>query len=348
MGSYEFAQADPWRVQETEYPAGAMPEEQLRFLLNYAVLAPSSHNTQPWLFRLSGEEVSLLADRRRALPVADPEDRELVISCGAALYHLRVALAYFGRRPEVRTFPDLRNPDLLAWVRGGRSEEPTEDVRRHFRAIPNRRTVRVPFDDRPVEESTCEALRASAEVEGVELSVLREMADRNRMADLIAEGDRRQGSDRSFRRELAAWMHPNRSSSRDGIPGYGVGLGDLSSLAGPLVVRTFDWGRGRAARDRELAEGSPLLLVLSSRGDNASSWLETGQALARVLLEGVSRGLYASFLNQPVEIADLRPQVAEIARTSHTPQLVLRMGYGSPGRATPRRRVMEVIDRPGA
>lgn len=347
MGRYEFAQDDPWRVQEADYPAGDMPEDQLRFLLNYAVLAPSSHNTQPWLFRLSGEEVSLLADRRRALPVSDPDDRELVISCGAALYHLRTAISRFGRKPEVRTFPDLRNPDLLAWIRAGRETEPAEEAQRHLQAMLRRRTFREPFEVRSVPDDLCARLESAAAVEGAHLAILRGSEERNRLADLVAEGDRRQGSDRSFRRELAAWVHPNRSTSRDGIPGYGMGMSDIQSLAGPLVIRTFDWGRGRAAKDRELAEGSPLLLVLSSKGDNASSWLEAGQALARVLLEATSLGLSASFLNQPLEVPELRPLVAEMAGGAGTPQLILRIGYGTVGRATPRRHVMDVIDRPG-
>ncbi|WP_243663734.1 nitroreductase family protein [Rhodothermus marinus] len=87
---------DPWQVAEHDFPRYATPEAQLRFLLNYAVLAPSVHNTQPWRFRVVGSEVELYADRTRALAVADPEDRQLIMSCGAALFHLQVAMRHFG------------------------------------------------------------------------------------------------------------------------------------------------------------------------------------------------------------------------------------------------------------
>src|SRR3712207_6590073 len=83
---------DPWNVSEEDFSESGQAEEKLRYLLNYAVLAPSGHNTQPWLFNVSGRAVELHADRTRGLPVVDPEDRALVISCGAALFFLRVAI----------------------------------------------------------------------------------------------------------------------------------------------------------------------------------------------------------------------------------------------------------------
>ena len=93
--------SDPWKVSDDIFPRSGEAEERLRFLLNYAVLAPSGHNTQPWLFRVGNGEVDLYADRTRGLPVVDPEDRALVISCGAALFYLRVAIGHFGYAGEV-------------------------------------------------------------------------------------------------------------------------------------------------------------------------------------------------------------------------------------------------------
>ncbi len=335
---------DPWEVQDHDFPGQASAEDKLAFLLNYAVLAPSSHNTQPWLFKLAGEEVELYADRTRALPVIDPEDRALLISCGAALFHLRLACRHFGHQPLVRYFPDSDDPDLLAFVRLGAAYTPTMEEQRLFEAVRHRRTNRMPFDARPVPAAERAALEEAALAEGARLYVLDAEADRNALADLIAEGDRVQGADRRFRRELASWVHPNRSRSRDGIPGYAQGMGDLASYVGPLVVRTFDWGKGIAARDRQLAEGSPLLAVLATEADTPRAWLAAGEALGRVLLTACDLGLSASFLNQPVEVLDLRERAQAIVGGAAIPQLVLRFGYGSRElRPTPRRPVREVI-----
>jgi len=179
-------------------------------------------------------------------------------------------------------------------------------------------------------------LQHAAHQEGARLHVLADPAQKNSLADLIAEGDRLQGADARFRRELAAWIHPNRGRSRDGIPGYAQGVGELLSVLGPFVVRTFDWGGGQAARDRQLAEGSPVLLVLSTEEDAALAHLAAGQALDRVLLTATAYGLSASFLNQPVEVPTLRPKVARLIGARH-PQLVLRLGYGPNVPPAPRR-----------
>ena len=82
-------------VSDAPFPARGSIRDKLRFALEYAVLAPSSHNSQPWHFVLQDDSVLVCADRTRALPVVDPFDRELVISCGAALFNLRVALNHF-------------------------------------------------------------------------------------------------------------------------------------------------------------------------------------------------------------------------------------------------------------
>lgn len=340
--------SDPWAVKDWDFPRGGAPAEKLRFLLNYAVLAPSGHNTQPWLFGLSGDEVALYADRTRALPVADPADRELVMSCGAALFHLRVALRHFGYAPDVHLFPNLDAPDLLARVRLGPhldpQKAPTMEDQRLFMAIKQRRTNRKPFEARPVPQQELKLLQAAAEAEGARLHVVTEAEQKGALADLIARGDRLQGSNASFRRELAAWVHPNRSRRSDGMPGAVHGIGDVLSHAGPLVVRTFDWGGGQAARDRQLAEGAPALLVLCTRADGPPAHLVAGQALDRVLLTATAYGLGASYLNQPLQVEALRPKVAAVTGGGY-PQIILRLGYGGVAvvPATPRRPVHHAL-----
>jgi len=85
-----------WQPDARAFDGFAPLDRQLRFALQYAALAPSNHNAQPWRFLVNGDAVQILADRTRALPVVDPFDRELLISCGAALFNLRVALSQFG------------------------------------------------------------------------------------------------------------------------------------------------------------------------------------------------------------------------------------------------------------
>lgn len=315
----------------------------LRSLLQYAVLAPSGHNTQPWLFRVADDHIDLFADRKRRLPVVDPDDRELIISCGAALMNLRLAMTHSGYQPLVAAFPDPGQPDLLARVSRGAATRPGELEEALFLVIPVRHTNRHRFEDRPLPAGLAEALREAAEAEGAWLHPVEREAERHELANLIAEGDRLQGADAAFRRELAEWVHPNRSDSRDGLPGYAQGMGDLLSYLGPFVVRTFDWGTGQAAMDRQLAEGSPGLTVLGTPEDYPAAWLAAGQALQRVLLRLRVDGVSASFLNQPVETRELRGRLRSLIGAPGYPQLVLRFGYGPQVKATPRRELDEVV-----
>ena len=334
---------DAWNVSESDFPVNGETSDKLRFLLKYAVLAPSGHNTQPWLFKIVGEETQLYADRTRGLRVVDPYDRELIISCGAALLNLRIALRHFGYTAVVKTFPDPKNHDLLASVRPGDFMAATAEEHSLFRAITKRHTNRLRFEDRQIPEGVLSNLQALAAQEGAWLHIVQGEDARNTVADLIAVGDRIQGRDQRFRHELAAWIHPNRRHSLDGMPGYAFGVPDVVSYFGPLTVRTFDWSAGQAATDRQLATGSPALSVLWTDADSPSDWLSAGQALGRVLLRACSDSVWASFLNQPIEIAALRSKLSDILGIAGFPQLLARMGYGPEARPTPRRRISDVL-----
>jgi hypothetical protein len=337
---------DPWEISESSFPKKGDGSDKLRFLLNYAILAPSSHNSQPWLFNIVGDAVELYADRRRALPVCDPRDRELTMACGASLFHLQIALRHFGYSGKIRTFPKADEPYLLARVGFGDRKHPSAEDELLFGAILKRRTNRMPFEPRTVPDDLLETLEGAAKKQGAWLHIFRDESDRNKVADLVAEGDRIQMANVNFRRELAAWIHQNRSVSHDGMPAYALGLTGLASGVAPLIVRTFDVGKGQAAKDRQLATGSPVLGLLGSEGDAPSDWLDVGRALDSVLLRARAGDVWASFLNQPIEVPELRSKLRNTLNVRGFPQLLIRMGYGTEVKPTPRRIPGEVLMRP--
>ncbi|MBW3633716.1 MAG: nitroreductase family protein [Chloroflexi bacterium] len=335
--------SEPWRVTERVFPTSGSAEEQLRFLLGYAILAPSSHNTQPWHFRIGESRVDLIADRSRGLSVVDPDDRELIISCGAALYNLRLALRCFGFQDTVEPFPDHNEPDLLARVRIAPGGVASAEEQALLAAIPRRRTNRAAFAERPVPPILLDALADAAAAERAWFHVVTGQRERAAVAALIAEGDRLQWADPAFRRELASWMRADWTTRGDGMPGTGFGIGEIESLVAPVLIRTFDMGRGRAAKDQELALGSPVLAVLGTDADTPEAHLEAGQAIARVLLRAAVDDVSASFLNQPNEIPALRTRLRETLGHPGWPQMLVRLGYESPGPHTPRRPVADVV-----
>lgn len=333
---------EPWAATVDAFPRASEPADQVRFLLNYAVLAPSSHNSQPWRFRVDETSVDLLGDPARRLNVVDPDGRELRISCGAALFHLRSALAYFGMPHLVELLPDPAEPDLLARIRLDRGAVP-DLPETLFQAIPQRRTNRAAFQQQAPPPAEIAALNDAAEAEGAWFHQVTGDQMKTEIADLIAAGDRQQWADPAFRRELASWMHPSRTRSRDGMPGFALEEGALESLVAPLLVRTFDLGSGRAASDRHLATAAPVLAVLGTAADRPVDHLRAGQALARLFLQATAAGLSISFLNQPIEVPALRPRLAATIGRTGWPHLLMRIGVGPAGPHTPRRPVSDVL-----
>jgi nitroreductase len=325
--------------------AVALPARMLRRLLKYAILAPSSHNCQPWLFELGADYVDLFADRSRSLPVTDPFDRQLHMGCGAALLNLRAAVRRFGNAEIVELLPNADDPNHLARVRLGETVAPTAKDRRLFDAIPMRHTNRKRFEIRPVSHLIFKELAAEAEREGAWLVRLHP-DDKLHAAEVISRADHEQFRDPAFRRELSRWLIRAGSRRRDGIPCRSRGFAGPRGLAPALIVRTFDRGDTEAERDRELAVGSPLLVMLGTPADTRADWLRAGQALQRVLLAARAHGISASFLNQAVEREHMRSELSEIADRDGLPQLVLRMGYGPEVSAVPRRPVSDVLAQP--
>lgn len=332
-----------WNVRPEDFPKAGTPDQKLRFALRYAILAPSSHNSQPWRFYQNGTSVTFVADRTRGLAVIDPYDRELIIGCGAAIMNVCIALSKFGVGYSLTAFPANAESDVVAILH-------LQDVPANpalielFPAICQRVTNRGPFDGAPVPPEAIDALQAEAAAEGVGLTAITSEEDRMSVADLVSEADLAQLSDHSFRRELASWLHPSRT--RDGVPGHASAMSVLLDFTRPLaglIVRTFDIGGGIAARDAALALGSPLLVCLATAGDTQEDWLFTGQALARVLLRARLAGLDASFLNQPIEIPNMRDRLRRITGIRDNPQLMIRMGHGKPLGHTPRRPIDEVV-----
>ena len=322
----------------TWWVGASLPGPGLRGCLEAAIAAPSIHNTQPWRFRIRDDGVDVLADRSRRLGVLDPDGRELLISVGAAVFNLRVAMLARGRTPVVRLLPGSPDPDLVARVSVGAPVRVSPTARLLDQAIARRRSNRRPFADIAVPAEVLTELADAVAAEGGTLTVLDPLA-RARVLDLVRRADDRWRHDPAYWAELGAWTR-QRPGRRDGVPAEAFGPW---SVADAVPIRDFGLVQPVAHRWTVPFEPAPTLAVLGTAGDGRHDWLRAGQALQRALLTGTVRGLSSSLLSQPLEVPELRAALADGARP---PQMIVRWGYGRPSAPSPRRPVLEVLAPP--
>jgi nitroreductase len=306
--------------------------------LGSATLAPSMHNTQPWRFRVSRADqiIELYADPSRMLKDGDPHGRAVHISCGAALFNLRLAVAVGGREAVVRLLPDPGQPQLLAELRLAGPYRPGEADTELHAAITARHTNRQPFSNRPVPPGVLAELVQSASSEGATLH-FPDHSETSRLLHLISDAERDLLADPGYRTELAQWVGENRD--RDGIPSSALGPRDP---VGRTPVRDFTPDQHQPLGYAWFEE-NPQLAVLSTAGGTRKDWMHAGQALQRVLLNATAHGIAAAPLTQPLETADAW-LVRDPREDAEQPQMILRLGYGLPASATPRRPVSDVLD----
>jgi Nitroreductase len=323
-------------------PSPLSSDTGIRRLLAAAGQAPSVLNTQPWRFRVvRGEFAVLFADHDRRLPVLDPRGRSLHVSCGAALFNLRLALRVSGHRPLVWLLPDRdEEPAMLAAVRIAAPASPSARARALCAQIPLRRTNREPFSRRRVPAPVLAELREAAAREGANLVVLGRRGSAE-LLEHVAIAEEELARDHDYLAEINAWTIGGRHF--DGLPGVVLGPRPEND---PAPIR--DFGITRPAQPRPTAEFEPWpqLAVLTTQGDGPLDWLRAGQALQRVLLTASLFGVSVSFLNQPLDLRDMRGRTDPHHRRGHA-QMIMRIGYGPAVPRAPRRPPAELLREPG-
>jgi hypothetical protein len=328
-------------TEKTSYETTPILAEQADYLIAIAARAPSVHNTQPWRFKVSEDAVELYADPDRKLGV-DPIGREMLISCGAAVFGLRLAVRSLGYLPVVELLPEPGRLRLLARVRLGAEAPVTALERKMLEAVPHRHTHRGPFQPGRMPTGLLVRLHHDAVAEGATLAVVDTERAHKKLADIIADTSRRQDLDPVAQADVRRWSREPGSRARDGVPARAFPP-TPGHEAGRLAQRDFDLGRGFGL----LTGGGPpaaVTAVLLTRGDGRADWLRAGQALQRMLLHAASRWVFASLHTQPLEAAAIRALIKVRLRLPGSPQMLLQLGVARTTHATARRPAKELID----
>jgi hypothetical protein len=312
-----------------------------RYLIATAARAPSIHNSQPWGFRIDGRGVELWCDPRRKTR-DDAIGREMLISCGAALFGLRLAVRSLGHQPEVLLLPDPSQLRLMARVGIGAAIGMNELEQRMLTAVSHRHTHRGAFLPEPLPPGLLAGLQNDALTEGATLALVGQGLPYGRVARLAAAAARRADLDPRERAEIRSWTRSPGDPARDGVPATALVAGpSAAGEPGRLPQRDFDLGRGQGLLP---GGGAPpaVTAVLLTAGDRRADWLRAGQALQRLLLHAASAWVFASLYSQPLENAITRGLIRDQLALPGNPQLLLQLGRAASAPTTARRPVTEL------
>lgn len=319
---YADAVADTWR--HTQGAVRDVPAQQ-RELIRYATLAPSSHNTQCWKFRPGEGRIAVLPDRDRRCPAVDPDDHHLYVSLGCATENLVQAAGAAGLHGDV-AFDAAGDAIEVRFT-------PTQPARSAlFEAIPLRQCSRVEYDGRPVAPADLRLLERAGSGDGVRVVLLTEKARWEQVLEFVMRGNTTQFADHAFMAELKSWLRFNAAdalSMRDGLYAATTGNPNVPRWVGSAMLSWFITAASENQKYARQVRSSAGIAVFISERDDPAHWIEAGRCYERFALQATALGIRNAMLNQPVEVAALRPHFAELMGVSGgRPDLIVRFGYG--------------------
>ncbi len=323
----------------------ATAEEIARHVVTEAIWAPSVHNTQPWRFVAEGREISLYADAERGLAVADPGGREMMISCGAALFNVRLALRSLGYVPRTLVLPEPGSPELVARVSWPERAPVNEFERRMASQVRRRRTHRGAFDPDPLPHDMLAALRASAARDGAALRIMADDRRRAVLAAAVQTAEQQLRLDARYVRELARWTPAPGTTRGDGVPATSYpARGERTDpyFPGRDFARGHGWGLPPLSTARAY-RAAGVAGLLTTAQDRPADWVHAGHALQRILLTASTCGVAVALHSQPVELPWLREFVRVRLSGGAYPHLVLRIGMVTQAAVSVRRDPDEVL-----
>lgn len=320
-----------------------IPDELFLKIVRSAVKAPSGHNAQPWLFSRSEEAVCIMPDYQRALPVADPQQRELFISLGCAAENAMIAARFYGYSAQLH----LDSWDNRFMIKLFLRKDDNQEQPELFTYIKYRQTTRNLYDDISIPYDDMIALKRAVFTSGSEVKFYTGEQEISVLAPYILDANSIQMSDPAYRRELIHWMRfSQREALRkgDGLYAACVGLPSLGRTAGSFLLRNWVTAGSEERRLRKQLSKTATMALITTVKDDPAHWIETGICFQRLALTATRLNLNHSFMNAPCQVPETRFQMMnEMALEGALPQLLIRLGYSEKIAYPFRRRIHDVI-----
>ena len=299
----------------------------LQTLAHLAGLAPSAHNSQPWLFVIDGQSdqsITVKPNFSRWLDYSDPQKREFYLSLGTAGgnlllaargYGLGYAVEYLDKGPHgIWTKINFHTNDLL-------KAEP-----KIVEAIKTRHNNRFPFESIPLPPEFIAAITNMGR-DGINVRVVEDQTKKLELQNVVAAATAEAFHDKKFTRELSSWMHPSLKKYRDGFVGYNLGIPWPMSFLFPSMLRHLPLAKPQTKMQVEMLEHAPAYAVITSVEDNPAAWLRAGRTFEEIAITAELNGIKIGVFGAPIETGNYYKQLQQVLQTNERPQMFFRLGY---------------------
>ncbi|MDA1317156.1 MAG: hypothetical protein O3B87_03985 [bacterium] len=302
-------------------------KERIEHLLQYAILAPSTHNSQPWLFKIKKDYCEIHLNPEKKLPQADNLGRDAHISIGCCLENLILASIIYGvyKKHDV---PITNSIIARVYFDFNIKKKDSSLNKKLIETMTRRKNMRGPYIDQKVPPLVIKSiLQLSRKYPGVTMKVVTSHVHIERIAEITAIGMRMAYNNKAFRNEMSDWFIYNRSSRNEGIPGFTILLPDIISYFFPLIVKYINISSLISFINKKSLRTAPLICSFSAKNNNKKTWVEVGRFAERVMLELQMKQISTSIYVAAIEMGSLSKQLTSILDTKEMPQFLFAAGY---------------------
>jgi glycerol-3-phosphate cytidylyltransferase-like family protein len=316
-------------------------KREIKQILEYTAIAPSSHNTQPWFVSVKDDIIYLHVDSSRGLKHSDPENRELYISLGASLQNTLYAVSNLGFKYSSEYFPG-KNEKIVAAISVNTTRK-RNSFRPMLDAMRRRHSNRNNYEDKVIPKKVIDNWSSLIDDLNIELNIIGDIGKRAEIAEVVADATKEAMSNKEFRNELSQWLRHNFTSAHDGMPGYGMNMPAVISFFSPLVIKNFNVGASQSKLEKRWITSSPVVVIISGN-DSILDWVKAGQAYERIVLDATTRGIRSATMAAAIETGQNYKKLMRILNSKKRPLVMFRLGYCEKvPKPTPKRTVEEII-----
>ena len=319
-----------WDINENDFPIAGSGSDKVRFMLGYGVLAPNTHNTQPWKFEaLSDNKVKITPDWSKVLPFSDPSNRGMFISLGCCVLNIMTAADHFGWAVEysVEGEAPLSSYVLLMFHLRDEAVRSEPNLGKLLPFITGRQSHKMPFQEGAIPDQAIQALSLIT-FNDARVVVTTDSRSKDLIAHLHLASTMKFSKNRGFRREVSRWMRASSTERFDGMPGSTFGLSNVPSLLAKYVTKIVPSSvKIVAKKDFVILRDAPALGVVVTHAEGPLSWVSAGMVYQQAGLTMAAEEILLAPKAATIEVGCGR-ELAMIFGATGIPQLYFGLGYG--------------------